>query len=86
MSNTIHIAAAQIDVQLGKVEHNLARILAYSGEAAENGADLVVFPECALTGYSFDSRAEALPSAQTVPCAKGSLRCSTQLPRDSQIP
>ena len=66
MSNTIRIAAAQIDVQLGKVEHNLARILAYSGEAAGNGADLVVFPECALTGYGFDSREEALPAAQAV--------------------
>ncbi len=67
MSNTIRIAAAQIDVQLGKAEHNLAKTLAYSGEAAGNDADLVVFPECALTGYGFDSREEALPAAQTVP-------------------
>lgn len=67
MSNTIKIAAAQIDVQLGKVEHNLAKILAFSGEAAGNDADLVVFPECALTGYGFDSRGEALPAAQAVP-------------------
>ena len=67
MSDTIKIAAVQIDIQLGKVEANLARILAYSGEAAGNGADLVVFPECALTGYGFDSREEALPAAQSVP-------------------
>ncbi len=67
MSDTIKIAAAQIDVQLGKVEHNLARILAFSGEVVGNGADLVVFPECALTGYGFDSREEALPAAQPVP-------------------
>ena len=67
MPDTIRIAAAQIDSKLGKVETNLARILAYAGEAAGIGAELVVFPECALTGYQFESRDEALTAAQTVP-------------------
>src|SRR5262249_28920204 len=31
------------------------------------GARLIVFPECALTGYGFEGRDEALPFAETVP-------------------
>ena len=67
MPDTTVIAAAQIDIKLGQVDTNLAKILAYAGEAAGNGADLVIFPECALTGYQFDSREEAMASAQTLP-------------------
>ena len=33
---------------------------------SERGADLVVFPECMLTGYAFDSREEAFGSALEV--------------------
>jgi predicted amidohydrolase len=36
-------------------------------EAAKAGARLVVFPECALTGYAFDSQEEGLPFAEPVP-------------------
>ena len=38
-----------------------------SHEAAGSGAKLVVFPECALTGYGFESQAEALPHAEPIP-------------------
>lgn len=64
--NTV-VAVAQLDIKLGEMETNLARMLAYAGEAAGNGADLVIFPECSLTGYQFDSREEALACAQAVP-------------------
>ena len=67
MSDTTIVAAAQIDIKLGMVDTNLARMLAYAGEAAGNRADLVIFPECSLTGYQFDSREEALAAAQSVP-------------------
>ena len=36
-------------------------------EAADHGARLVIFPECALPGYCFESLAEALPHAEPVP-------------------
>jgi predicted amidohydrolase len=36
-------------------------------EAAGQGARLVIFPECALTGYCFESRQEAWPCAEPVP-------------------
>src|SRR5262249_28190897 len=36
-------------------------------EAAGRGARLVVFPECAVTGYCFDCKEEALPHAEPLP-------------------
>ncbi len=67
MTQTIRIAAAQIDVKLADREGNQARMLAKLESAAEQGAALVVFPECALPGYCFESLAEARPHAETVP-------------------
>jgi predicted amidohydrolase len=61
------VAAVQIDIKILEKEQNLARILAKMEEAAHAGAKLVVFPECALTGYCFTSREEAWPLAETVP-------------------
>jgi len=67
MSDTTRIAAAQIDSKLGDIQKNLAKMMAFTGEATGNGAQLVVFPECALTGYQYESREEALAAAQTIP-------------------
>jgi omega-amidase len=46
------IAAAQISCALGDVEENLRKIRDFSARAKEGGAELVVFPEVADTGYS----------------------------------
>jgi predicted amidohydrolase len=46
------IAAAQISCALGDVEANLRKIRDFSSQAREGGAELVVFPEVADTGYS----------------------------------
>ena len=61
------IAAVQMNLKLMKKERNLEEILLKTREAAANGAQLIVFPECALTGYVFASREEALPYAETIP-------------------
>ena len=61
------IACAQTDCRLGRVADNLAAVTARLAEAADAGARLVVFPECALTGYGFPSRAAALACAESVP-------------------
>lgn len=61
------IAAVQMDPRLGVRALNRATILARLREAAQAGAQLVVFPECALSGYVFDSAEEAWPAAETVP-------------------
>jgi predicted amidohydrolase len=46
------IAAAQISCALGDIEANLRKIRDFSARAREGGAELVVFPEVADTGYS----------------------------------
>jgi predicted amidohydrolase len=61
------IAAVQMEPRLGARAQNRETILARLREAARAGAHLVVFPECALSGYVFDSAEEALPAAETVP-------------------
>ena len=60
----IVIACVQMDCKLGDVEANRRGIVERLREAAARGAELVVFPECAATGYCFDSLAEAAPSAE----------------------
>src|SRR5487761_1178784 len=66
MSAPFKIAGVQVDVTLGERERNLARIESALRETARQGARLTVFPECALTGYCFDSLAEARPLAEPV--------------------
>lgn len=65
------IAAVQIDIALGEPERNLARMVEALGETSRQGARLTVFPECALTGYCFESLAEAKPFAESVPGPSG---------------
>jgi predicted amidohydrolase len=57
-------AAVQIDVQLGNPSINKETILKRI-DAVE--ADLVVFPECANSGYLFSSKAEAIDHAELIP-------------------
>jgi predicted amidohydrolase len=59
------LAGVQMDVTLGDVEGNLRRIRQSCDQAAQAGARLVLFPECATSGYCFGSAAEALPYALT---------------------
>src|SRR4026207_1298332 len=60
------IACVQMDVTLGDIEANRRRIVERLRAAAEGGAQLVIFPECALTGYCFESLEEAAPFAESV--------------------
>ena len=61
------LAAVQMDVRLGDPIANAGRMEELAHRAARQGARLVVFPECALTGYVFDSLAEAKEYAQRIP-------------------
>jgi 5-aminopentanamidase len=63
----MRMAGVQMDVRLGEVAANLAAMSDKAREAAAHGAKLIVFPECALTGYGFDSRDEARPFAEPLP-------------------
>jgi 5-aminopentanamidase len=67
MSDKVRIAAVQMNPAIMQNKKNLDKILSEVRTAAGNGADLIVFPECALTGYVFASREEAVPFMETVP-------------------
>ena len=67
MRDKVKIAGVQTNPGIEKVGQNLEKILLETGKAAGNGADLIVFPECALTGYMFASREEAVPFMETIP-------------------
>jgi NAD+ synthase (glutamine-hydrolysing) len=47
----MRLALAQIDSTVGDLDGNRERILARLAEAKEAGADIVLFPELAVTGY-----------------------------------
>ena len=67
MPPIIKAAAVQIHPKLMKNVQNLEKILLKIREAAANGAHLIALPECALTGYMFTRKEEALPYAENVP-------------------
>src|SRR5580765_1900565 len=64
---TLTVAAIQMDVRIGDKKKNLEVMAARAREAAGKGARLVVFPECALTGYCFDDPAEPRGLAESIP-------------------
>ncbi|MEP0767019.1 MAG: carbon-nitrogen hydrolase family protein [Fimbriimonadia bacterium] len=57
------VASVQFAPAYADVENNLSRVIALLRDAAGRGAKLVVFPECALTGYGFPDRETALNHA-----------------------
>jgi predicted amidohydrolase len=81
----VRVGVVQTDPQLGDLEGNLRRCIERLDEAAGSGCELVVFPECALSGYMFDDPTVAIRSAIEVPgpetdallaaCARLRLHC-----------
>lgn len=54
------IAVVQMDCEVGVTEPNLKKIRHFAMQAVSQGAQLVVFPECATTGYFIGDKLEAL--------------------------
>lgn len=67
MRDSIRVAGAQINPKLGEKEQNIHKIIETTQTAAREGADLIVFPECAVTGYCFTELREAKRVAEPVP-------------------
>ncbi len=65
--NQITVAGIQFDPKIGLVRENRVRILSLIDEVAGQGAKLVVFPECALSGYVFEDLDEAWMASERVP-------------------
>jgi predicted amidohydrolase len=65
--STWKIAAVQTDCRLADVPANREGLRRKLADAAGNGAKLIVFPECGITGYGFASRAEVAACAEPLP-------------------
>jgi predicted amidohydrolase len=63
----MRVAVAQMEPKLAEKERNLDAALGLLGEAAQQSAQLLVLPECAIPGYMYDSAEEALPYAEEIP-------------------
>jgi predicted amidohydrolase len=63
----VTVACVQTSPLLGEVAINRSRIEEWLERGVAAGARLVVFPECALSGYMFDSLSEAIPHAEPIP-------------------
>ncbi|MET4427305.1 putative amidohydrolase [Mycolicibacterium sp. 624] len=57
------IAVAQVPAVLGDPGANIVSTARWMRDAAARGAQMTVFPECALSGYMMDSREEAEAAA-----------------------
>jgi predicted amidohydrolase len=49
----LRVAVVQFEHRNGNKEYNLERVRVLTDEAVKRGAELVVFPECCLSGYWF---------------------------------
>ncbi|MET0464691.1 MAG: nitrilase family protein [Chitinophagaceae bacterium] len=74
MSN-ISVATVQFENKSGDKEYNLAKIDGFAGRAKAAGANVVVFHECSVTGYTFARKlskealtmlAEEIPDGKSV--------------------
>lgn len=61
------VAAVQFDPRIGDTSGNLAFVESEMSRLANEGVQLAVFPECALSGYIYESADEALAIAETIP-------------------
>ena len=63
----LKVAAVQTFSKLGDTEANLKTVLQFTREAAANGANLIVFPECMNAGYVWDDPGHARDCADPIP-------------------
>jgi predicted amidohydrolase len=65
MTETLRVAAVEVDIRLGDVDGNLARIRTALARGAATGARLIVLPELATSGYVFEGTEEAVDASLT---------------------
>lgn len=83
----LKIASAQFENRSGDKEYNLAVIDRLSAKAAAEGAQVIAFHECSITGYSFArklSKEQMLELAERTPEGP-STKALTEIARKNQI-
>lgn len=53
------LAVIQSNPVIGKIKKNMENVISIVKEASNKGAELILFPEAALTGYCYESKEEA---------------------------
>ena len=76
----ITISLAQMDVQLGEPERNLARVHDLVAEASRRGSDIVLLPELWATGYDLGNAAK-----HATPTDQGLFAATADLAREHSI-
>jgi predicted amidohydrolase len=66
MVDQIKVAGVQTNPKILKKKENLVQAIEMIRDAVENKAKLIIFPECALTGYCYSSIEEANISAEPI--------------------
>jgi len=79
-NEVLNIAVAQIAPEVGNLDANLEKIKAYHRQACEEGAELVVFPELATTGYTLGDEISRHALTQTSPIFQEMLHISKKAP------
>jgi len=85
--NDIKIATAQFEHKSNDKDYNLSIIDKLSKQAAEQGAKMIAFHECSVSGYTFArhlSRSQMLELAELIPGGK-SMEALTQLAKKNNI-
>lgn len=63
----MRVAASQIDIAVADKQRNLATVERVLREASDQAVELVVFPECTLTGYVITDGSEVAALAEPIP-------------------
>ena len=63
----VTLAAVQFEPKIGCKEENVKRSIELINEAADKGANLIVLPELANTGYMFNTRQECFELCEKIP-------------------
>ena len=63
----MRVAGVQLNPNIASKEENVNRTVEFIKEAADHNARLIVFPECAITGYIFDTLEEATAKSEPIP-------------------
>jgi len=69
----VKVACIQMEPVVGKKKANLQKSGAGIEKAAKSGAQLIVLPELANTGYVFNTREEAFSLAEKIPTGESTL-------------
>ncbi len=61
------IACLEIEPKITALDENLEKTLSFIEKAASQGANLIILPELCVSGYVFNSRAEAYGCSEMIP-------------------